>query len=364
MKKAVFLATAALSLVACGKTYLDEPVAQNSIGFNTWTNYLTKVRTQGTNIFTNGDDFAVYGSKSKGSTSVIVFDDVVVSTKDGSTWAYTNPKYWDFGYEKYTFFAVSPASVGTEGTVSAVTGEITSSSITFNGNDNDILVADKKEVERGDNSATYFNSYGTVPMVFNHIASLVDIKVKKDPTWHDATVSVTAFELSNIKNTGTFSVNDAYSENHPVVTWNGVNAGSYEPSDGVNPVDITSPIVIAEDTDFNPVTPIAPAAATFVINNLVVMPQTFVASTGDNPQTITLSYKINSNGEEVTFNDKILYLADFDNVNDAAQDDTKIGSWEPGKHYTFYITIGAKAITFSASIADWETVSGYNYLVY
>jgi hypothetical protein len=59
----------------------------------------------------------------------------------------------------------------------------------------------------------------------------------------------------------------------------------------------------------------------------------------------------------------VLYLADFDDVNDDAQDDTKIGSWEPGKHYTLYITIGAHAITFSATITDWTAVSGYNYLV-
>ena len=42
MKKAVLFAAAALSLVACGKTYLDEPVAQNSIGFNTWNDVMTK----------------------------------------------------------------------------------------------------------------------------------------------------------------------------------------------------------------------------------------------------------------------------------------------------------------------------------
>ena len=43
---------------------------------------------------------------------------------------------------------------------------------------------------------------------------------------------------------------------------------------------------------------------------------------------------------------------------------TAITGWEPGKHYIYYITFGANAITFSATINPWVAeVSGYRYLV-
>lgn len=359
MKKTVLLAAAALSLVACGKTYLDEPVAQNSIGFNTWANNLTKARAQGSNEFTNGDDFAVYGYKSMSDNTGAntVFDGVTVSTTDGTTWTYDTPRFWDSNYDKYTFFAVSPASA--VASANAQTGEITSTSFTFEGNNNDILVADKKEVAKGDGS-TFFNGFATVPLQFNHVASLVDIKIKKAPAFHSATVSVTAFKLSNIKNEGTFSVNDAYTDNHPVATWNSKGTtDDYTPSNGVE--SVTLPLTIAEDSNFPSQNA---AAASDIIKSLIVMPQTFVASDGTDPQKITLNYKIAVGDESIEYNDKNLYLADFDVVDDADQNDNKIGSWEPGKHYTLYITIGANAISFSASISDWTPAdNGYHYLV-
>ena len=106
-----------------------------------------------------------------------------------------------------------------------------------------------------------------------------------------------------------------------------------------------------------------------VINNLVVMPQEF-ATTGTRQQ-IKMTYTItttdgSSNTSTNTYSDKILYLSDFDNIDDKDQGgDTHIGSWEPGKHYIFYITIDANEIKFSAEINDWETtvINGYNYLV-
>lgn len=371
MKRYIFIAAAlVLATVSCSKVYDATPVTQPAIGFGGWTEQLTKAaRVPGTSTFTaagyQDNDFAVYGYKDKTSPDpATVFDDVVVSTTDGTNWTYNTPRFWDTTYDKYIFFAVSPASIGTAGTVDPQTGEITSQSITFAGNDNDILVADKKQVDKGD-AAPYYNNYGTVPLVFNHVASLVDIKIKKAPSLHDATVTVSAFQLSDIENAGVLSVSDAYTSNHPVASWSTAGRGTYGPGSGVETVDISSPITISEDTAFNSTTPATPAASTDIVKKLVVKPQTFVASTGSNPQKITLSYKIAVTGSADTeFTNKVLYLYDFDDADDDAQDDTKVAGWEPGKHYIFYITIDANKISFSASITDWGTeVSGYHYLV-
>lgn len=355
MKKAVLFAVAVLSLAACAKTYEIQETTQPQIGFNTWANNLTKARVQGTSTFTSGDDFAVYGYKdmSNDSNPTTVFNGVTVSTTDGTTWTYETPRFWDSNFDKYIFYAVSPASAVTGGTVNAQTGEITTATVTFAGNDNDILVANKKQVDKGA-AAPYFSNYATVPLVFNHVASLVDFKVKKATGLHDVNVTVSAFTLSNIENKGVLSVSDAYTGTKPVASWSSAGTGSYGPG------TIDPATTIAEDTAFNPTTPATPAASTSIIESLVVKPQTFVASTGANPQQISITYTI---GVEAPVT-KVLYLADFDTVDDDAQDDTKVASWEPGKHYTFYITIDAHMINFSATITDWTAVSGYNYLVY
>ena len=353
MKKVVILAAAALTLAACAKTYELQETAQPKIGFDTWANNLTKARTAGSNEFVDGDDFAVYGYKYKSSgdnNTVTVFDDVVV-TKN-STWGYDVPRFWDSNYEKYTFYAVSPASVGTSGTVDPQTGEITSTNITFAGNDNDILVADMKVVNKNDGNAN-FNGYSTVEMHFNHVTSLVDIKVKKTPALQDVAVTVSALALNNIENKGVLTVNDAYTNNKPVADWSNAGTGSYSAS-------LASAATIVEDPAFNATTPATPTGSTSIIEGLIVKPQTFETS-GDARQQISITYKIGAE-DAVT---KELYLSDFDTVDDAAQDDnTKVAKWEPGKHYTFYITIDAKMINFSADITPWAAVtSGYNYIL-
>ena len=362
MKRIIIFAAVAIAAIACSKTYQVDPSASEgtAIGFNTWAEQLTKTRDQGSSAFAAGDDFAVYGYKEKGTEKVTVFDDDVVSTTDGTTWTYTPLRFWDTNYDAYTFFAVSPAAIGTAGTVDPQNGEITSATITFGGDDNDILVADKKTVNKTD-APEPFASFATVPLVFNHAASLVDLKVKKTPNLKDAVVTVSAFKLANIFTEGALSVNDAYTSTHPVISWSDATPGEYLPADGVTPVDISSPIVIAEDTAFDPASPATPAAATDLITSLVAKPQTF-ATTGDARQAVELTYQI-AMGDDIIEHTGTLYLSDFDIVDNASQDDTKVAAWEPGKHYTFYITLDANVITFSATITDWVTADGYHYLV-
>ena len=387
----MIFAVAAIALVACSKEFDTNKSASNgtAIGFNTWAEQLTKAaRVPGTSTFTaagyQDNDFAVYGYKDKTTPAkATVFDDVVVSTTDGSAWTYTTPRFWDNNYDSYTFYAISPAAIGTaadgdesSSDVNPQTGAFVTRAITFAGNDNDILVADKKTVNKTDGGGN-FNSFATVPLVFNHVASLVDFKVKKAASLHDATVTISAFELSDIDNVGQLTVSDAYTDSHPVATWSGTarttygpeagvvkvkvdNSGNYE-ANGTNSIDADHPIIIAEDTAF----PGTPAASTMVINNLIVKPQTFRASDGSNPQKITLTYKIAVTGSaDVEYANCVLYLCDFDNVDDEDQGgDAPIASWEPGKHYTFFITIDAHKISFSASITPWADVNGYNYLL-
>ena len=387
MKKLMILAVAAIALVACSKTF-DTGVRTNegkAIGFGTWAEQLTKAaRVPGTSTFTasgyQDNDFAVYGYKYKTSKTT-VFDDVVVSTTDGSSWTYSPLKFWDSNFDKYVFYAVSPASFGTEGTVDPQTGAITTASITFTGNDNDLLIANEKTVLKTAGSGN-FDSFATVPLVFNHAAALVDVYVKKAPSLSADVVKISAMTIGNVYTAGTLNVN-TYVDGVPTIAlanWTPATSGSYLPANGVAPVygDNGSSAIAADnkktisstDTTFDPenTTPdTTPAAATLLFNNLVVVPQSFVAPTDRaNPadasnapaQKITISYYIG----DTDFANRTIWLSDFDSIDDASQAATYVGSWEPGKHYSLYITILANAIQFSATIEDWADVNGYHYL--
>lgn len=355
MKKLMILAVVAITLASCSQTFEVKQHEGSAIGFGTWAESLTRARTQGTSTFTDGDDFAVYGTKDKDATHDVVFDDVVV-TYNGTDWSYTTPRFWDVNYDSYTFYAVSPSAVGTAATVTPTTGVIASAAITFAGNDNDILVADKKIVEKG--SAPYFSDYATVPMVFNHIASLFSLTVRKHTNLDNATVAITGVAIDSLKSKGTFSVSDAYTSTHPVVTWTTAAA-----TDSVADFAAANTKgVVSKDL---PTSVTSAAAADTIISRFIAMPQVF-RDADQKKQIIRLSYTIKVGDEEaIVHADVPILLGQFDTADDDANDSSDyITAWEPGKHYIYNIIIDAKAITFSASITDWTTtVNGYHYLL-
>lgn len=385
MKRVLILAAvAAIAATACNKTYEVNPTPGVPIGFGTWTEHLTKAeqRVPGTNTFLAGDTFNVYGYKTINNANTVVFNGDVVTAYDAnnasaggtvSYWKYETLRFWDPAATSYTFFAVSPA--GLLSSANAQTGAFTSNPITFSGENNDILVADKTTVKKTDGGGN-FNNFGTVHMVFNHVASLVDVKVKKAPALQNATVTVTALSLENIENVGVMTVSADYNgtttaaannTNGPVATWSTTDdKDAYGPDKGVTHINL--PATVANDANFprnDESTAPSTDQATFLINNLVVKPQIFdTTKDNDKSQKLTITYKISvTNGGENTYTGSV-WLADFDKIDDTDQTDTKVASWEPGKHYVLYLTLNANAITFTASINNWATsTNGYHYLI-
>lgn len=362
MKKILILAAVVAMSVACSKTYEVNPGVKDGaqISFGSWTEGLTRAeaRVQGTNTFLSGDTFKVYGYKYKTSpadTSVVFPGDVV--TFDGTKWSYTPPRFWDKNFDYYDFFAVSPS--GVVETATAKTGVFGSTTITFTGHDNDVLVADKTTVANAN-----FTSATPVNIPFNHVASLFSLTVRKHSDLDDAEVIIKSVSIDSLKVKGTFAVTSAYTENHPVVNWTVANAAdSVADWANANTLGMTS-VTIDGTTELRDSDDAAPRDT--LIKRLIVMPQQF-RETDVKKQIIRITYTVKVGDEApIWHTDVPVLLREFD---DTPNDDTNVSAnyiteWTQGKHYIYDILINADKIVFTASINDWTAVvPGYHYLM-
>lgn len=348
----MILAVAAIALAACSRTFDTHQSTQPVIGFGTWNDVMTKAPKT---AFADADEFDVFGYKWMDAgtpANVSVFEGVDVEYDlANDKWTYSPLRYWDQAYDNYTFFAAWPKDQLASGTY-AQTGLFVTSTLTFDGADEPILIAQKKTVAKA--------NYNTVvPLVFKHMSALVDIKVKKHADLEDAELVVTSISLANIKTKGTFTVASYDGSNNPVGTA-GVagwapdatpTVATFDNSDGTG-VD-TLPTLEASHG-------ITTGEAGNLIDNLVVMPQAL-----DGSQTLSIEYTLeDESGIVNTYAPDAIGLDKFDNTDNKSNASTFITSWLPGYHYTLYITINANAIEFSASIADWDATStGYHYLI-
>ena len=345
-------AVAATALVACTKTF-DHNKSVNEgapISLSTWSDVMTKAPKTD---FVTDDEFDVFGFKWNAGPAdqTTVFDGIDVKF-NGTAWTYSPIRYWDKAFDNYTFFAVWPKDI--LATAPAQTGLFVTSNRTFNGADENLLIAQKKDVANA--------NYGApVPLVFKHMAALVDFKVKKADDIVDAELVVTSIQLDNIRTVGTFTVASYDGSNNPVGT---VGAGGWTPDGTPTVASFTHASGAgASLPTLAAATGNTTGTAGALINSLVVMPQAF--ATGAGAQTVTIAYKLTDPaGIENTYTPNAVELGTFDSTDGDSNTAPFIASWLPGYHYTYYITINANKITFTASIADWDaTANGFHYIL-
>lgn len=374
MKRYIFIVAAiVLATVSCSRTYdLGNGKNGQAISFGTWAETLTKARATGSDntAFENNEAFDVYGFKTVASGDKVVFNgDDVKATVSGSTvtWDYSPHRFWDPAASSYTFFAALPAgqlaAEANDGDY-ATTGLFTSSDITFDDPtafNNDILVG--KQVVNGTGSAVPYTYSGPVDIQFHHIASCVDLKVKQDNTLGNAEVKVTALSLLNISNTGHYTVS-AYAATpySPTVAWTPASTPTTLGTSGEYAVAGTYPVTVSGKTTYDSHAANSTSGdAAVLFENYVFMPQTLAADT----QKIKLSYTVKVGNEEPNvYSDIEIDLADFQLTDTDNNSGTAITAWAPKTHYTYFITIGANLITFTATVNNWATaVNGYYYLL-
>lgn len=353
MKKLILFAAMAAIAVSCAKTGEINPVSEQAIGFDTWTSNLTKSTHT---PFATGATFDVYGYKHKndGNVNTIVFDgDDVVLDNNGS-WNYSGIRFWDRTTDSYTFFAISPA--GITSTAPAQTGLFVTDDITFDGKTSgDVLVARKKTVEK--------DKYGLeVQLEFVPQAALFDLKVKKAKNLKEARLTINSVSIKNIESSGHLSVTNYDGTTKPVATWTLADPSVKDDFDNTHGItSVSVPVTIESGVEHGI------ANSVFLINNLIVMPQTLI--TGG--QQLEIEYTINFSGETITHT-RTIDLNRFDNTDvdqdagrtEAAQNAGEfINAWERGKHYTYYLTINADLIVFTATISDWTDADAFHYII-
>ena len=397
IKKIMILAVAAIALAACSKTFDNVEIPQSPIDFGTWTNTLTKAY-DGT--WANNDAFSVFGIKTVGGAPAPVFQDVKVTySSESAKWSYNNPQFWDLTASNYTFYAFLPFVDNTEdghndllysnGNYQGdpLSGRFSVSEVTFSSpatNAQDILIASKYSRDKGASSMPT----GVVALEFNHITSLIDIKAKVDDAFaasivaenQQAVITVTDVKLANIRDKGTCSVAQYNAEsNKPVLNGNYGWAPTIEQNaehttdyivvkSGESPVG--EAVVVDSRTTYTGVnaTSTTPAANSLV-SSYILMPQNLNHETGEQQLVISYTVEVKTTGENpeivssATFTDKTVPFKAFVNADKTNNDGTAITAWEPGKHYTYFVTISAKTIEFSASVNPWTEVLGYNYLI-
>jgi hypothetical protein len=349
MKKIVFIAAVALAAAACSKTYSVGPDSQKSVGFSSWNDVMTKADKS---AFVANDEIEVYGYKhNDGADIATVFNDVDVKY-DGANWTYSPIRFWDRNFSHYTFFGVYPKDKLNSGDY-AQNGLFATGDFTYDGASEQLLIAKKTTVAKP-------NFGQTVNLTFKHLASKVDIKVKKHTEILDVKLTVNSISVNDIQTKGSFTVSSYDGSNNPVGSW-AVASSPVKNDNTVAPYKNATAVEIAAGAN-------TPAD---LIIGLIAMPQTMATGTG--AQTITINYTLTTgvapNLDSVNYT-KTFEIGAFDKTNPDPSDKNNttpfISAWEPGVHYTYYITINAdNKITFSADIEDWAdatVIEGHHYI--
>ena len=364
MKKILFIAAVALAAAACSKTYSVGNDTQKAVGFATWAETMTKAYA---GTWTEDvDAFKVYGTKKVGTNPAEdVFTGEEVTYKGGTTWSYSPLKFWDLTASNYTFYAFLPASKMASGTTAGIFESTAVSFANPTTNTEDILVASKEVRTRATGNS--FMSTDAVELHFNHMASLVDFKVKKaESVGADAVITITSATLTGVYDEGTLNVT-GYDGTTNKPTY---SAFGWTPTTSTKTYTSTATPCVAEAVTTYDASGYASSTTSNPYGNIftsyVLMPQDLTKG-----QKLNLEYTIADTQAtanytaEVNLEEFVKASATYSNPDNTFNNGDAITGWMPGVHYTYYVTISAKAITFTASVNPWDisTSTGYHYLL-
>lgn len=287
-----------------------------------------------TNINTEGSKFSLFGEKKfqgeiASHSSIVIFNNTLV-TYSGDGWTYGEPEYW-FPQHEYSFVAVHPVSVLSKSGADA--SQYSNSSLSFSytmplSESDEVNIPDLADIIVSTHRRMYKESISSsvapVRLNFFHVMSRVNFQLANEGAAD--MVRVNKIELEGVNKTGTFSITPASLLSGSVQTddydcsWTGLsNIGNVT-------ANLDAEVPKNEEYSLFP-----DDKALFMIpqpdNNGVIM---------------KISYTLcnaNNNDKEVTLTAE-----------------TPIGGWEPGKIYTYIVSVQKQSITFNfnVEVEDWK----------
>ncbi|MBO7050497.1 MAG: fimbrillin family protein [Bacteroidaceae bacterium] len=313
--KLVSVAAALLILAACTNNislYEPEEIGQRpnaDIKFSNYVSSMTRASKNGATPFVAGDTMGVWGYQTTDDIVDTIFNNQPVYFKAENDWEYDNTKLWNI-MSTYKFYGMFPYS----------------KDLYVIGDDNKATIANYVNPDDADQQTDLMISemraispFNTVDMIFHHILSNLNIKVKISNKFDASGVSSATLQrlhLSGIKNTGTYTQTGWTSANVPVGEWSGQ-------SGLMNIADITN---IAVNTD---------GTASDILSDYMVMPQKlFTTQATAQDVMIDAVFRIRyTDGTSSTFTKKGIRLA---GINGTTKDSTvKISSWDINCRYNY-----------------------------
>ena len=340
MKKILLIALAAASLAACTKTEANFTASQE-ISFKPVAKYDTKAAVSGTTYSENYPFYVYANAKSDGHSTfnskyfekvLFVNDD---NNKTGGLQVYKGqtPQYWP---------NVNPlvfAGFTQTGNVATITPEAgpTLESLALAGYTQPVptaSVANDLMYFFADNSAAGYTKNNTyVDPVMKHACSWITINVMADAKlvtyWND--LKVTNIHFVNLHETGTVTFTNG---TDGLASWDFTGK---TPTQNVN-VLTQQKTIAATHGQVKDLVEFAN-----IPNNTIVLPQT--------PVQLSVTYSYTTPAGVPDFTETKVLPLDYDGV------DGTNTAWQPGKHYTYNLTLTAEEIKIAPSSDDWTTGS-------
>jgi hypothetical protein len=360
MKKFFLIAAAAaLVLSSCSKNEVSENNSEsNLIGFSTYTGRATKADgsfvPKGTTALPVGGKFGVYcyhtgatpfatalASATKPTPNFMADQAVTYNGTDknnSANYTYNPTRYWpaDGASNLLSFIAYYPQGNST------ITKNITSGLGTYDitvpstpSTQADFMLSDLVADQTYDSNTPK----GQVNLIFHHMLTQVNFQAMTDKNYNSGTqentvITITGVTLTNVKSKGTLTVASTAAASN----W-GTTANT--PINFSVPLSTTAADLILSDAakDFTANKQTATAnSATFLM-----VPQTL---SDDVVLTVTYTYKTGS--DMAITNTKTVKL------------NTKTAEWKKNQNILYTISVGLKAITFTATVSDWDAQQTVN----
>lgn len=356
MKKVLCIAAAAMALFAgCQKT---EVVYQNDgpqeISFFAVNKVATKTPVDGATYPIDYDmQVAAYlaaggaGETTGGNYFAGTTFSSVAQGTSPETYLWTGKRYWPLTYSKINFLAVAQPKTGYAGAGSVeTTFNTTAQSATVTFKDNHITNNKYNQFDLmyaagfGDHSVT--TPYPDVEMVFKHALSWINFTVATNNV-DDVTITVNSIKLNGAHYGGTLTLsNTKYSATGTYHTDEAITINNNSWANHTAVVNNVSVPNATGDAEAEPVTcEVATSNRTAFGNGLMVVPKTYSA---DYPG-FTINYTITYGTVSTTYD----YTHEFAKSAEFV--------WEPGKKYTYNITLNLNEIKVAPSVDIWNPVT-------